>query len=88
MVKRVEEELSRVAMLAEDELAAALREPQRGWPAERVAFTIDRGDRRVVRLAAAVPIHLTYFPAGVESEVVHFRPDIYNHDVGAYASAY
>jgi murein L,D-transpeptidase YcbB/YkuD len=64
-------------------LAAALLEPQAGWTAERVATAIDRGNRRVVPLQAAVPIHLTYFTAWVEDGTVHFRPDIYGRDAAA-----
>ena len=61
-------------------LAVRLLAPA-GWDRERLDRAIDSGERRVIRLPAPLPVHITYFTAWVEKDgTPHFRDDIYGRD--------
>ena len=61
-------------------LAVRLLAPA-GWDRERLDRAIGSGERRVIRLPAPLPVHVTYFTAWVERDgTPHFRDDIYGRD--------
>lgn len=67
----------------EDPVALAeflLRDHEEDWSRGAVQAAMHGGERQVVRLPEPVPVHLTYFTAWVEDEVVQFRADLYGRD--------
>ncbi len=62
-------------------LAAAILKSQDAWSAEKIATTVESGERNVVRLDQPLPVQLTYLTSWVDEEnVVHFRNDVYERD--------
>lgn len=65
------------------ELAAYLLGKDISWVREAIHKALRKGEERVVRLAAPVPVHLQYFTAWVDDEgTMQFRKDIYHWDDG------
>ncbi len=63
------------------ELAQYLLRDAPGWTPEAVVAAIDSGQTRTVWLPTKIPLHLTYFTAGVDKQGrVQFRRDIYQRD--------
>ncbi|MCG8359042.1 MAG: L,D-transpeptidase family protein [Kiloniellales bacterium] len=62
-------------------LAAVVLDGSDGWSQEKILSAIDSKQRKIVRLEAALPVHLTYLTAWVNKDgSVHFRDDIYGRD--------
>jgi L,D-transpeptidase YcbB len=60
-----------------------------GWSLDRIEQMKHTGEQADVQVAKPVAIYLAYVSAWATPDgQIHFRPDIYNHDAGAYASAY
>jgi murein L,D-transpeptidase YcbB/YkuD len=70
-------------------LVAWLLRGNPGWDLNRIQQMKHSGEQIDVQVAQPVAIYLAYISAwGTPDGQIHFRPDIYNYDVGAYASAY
>jgi murein L,D-transpeptidase YcbB/YkuD len=51
------------------------------WTPNALTQTIKEGETRTIRLNHPVPVHLLYMTAWAdETDVVHFRRDIYDRD--------
>lgn len=62
-------------------LANAILKVQSGWPADKIAATVESGERKVVRLEKPLPVQLTYLTSWVdEDSTIHFRNDVYERD--------
>lgn len=62
-------------------LGAVVLDKTEGWPQSRIEETIAGGERRVVTLAAPLPVHISYLTAWVNKDgSLHFRDDIYGRD--------
>ena len=61
-------------------LADFLLRSDPSWTPATIEAAMNTGDRQVVQLPQHVPVHLRYFTAFMDGDVVHFRPDIYGHD--------
>ena len=62
-------------------LGAVVLAKTEGWPLSRIEETIAGGERRVVTLAAPLPVHISYLTAWVNKDgSLHFRDDIYGRD--------
>ena len=72
---RVEDPVALAAFLLRDS----------AWSPDTIRAAMDGEERRIVPLATPVPVHLTYFTAWVEDDVMQFREDLYGLD-GADAS--
>lgn len=71
-----------------DQLVAWLLRDKPDWNLSQVQSMKHNGQQVNVK-TQSVPVHLAYISAwSTPDGQVHFRPDIYSHDVGAYASAY
>lgn len=53
------------------------------WTPQTIVEAMRGNERQVVSLPDVVPVHLTYFTAWVEDEIVHFRGDLYGRDAAA-----
>jgi L,D-transpeptidase YcbB len=54
---------------------------QPGWSLDRIQAVVARGERRIVTLAAPLPVHVTYLTAWVNKDgSVLFRDDVYGRD--------
>lgn len=63
------------------ELAEYLLKDDPKWTYQNILRAVDSKENRIVRLKKAVPVHLLYWTAWVDSEgVVNFRKDIYKRD--------
>jgi murein L,D-transpeptidase YcbB/YkuD len=64
-----------------EEFGAVVLGRQPGWSLDRIQAAIARGERRIVTLAAPLPVHITYLTAWVNKDgSVHFRDDVYGRD--------
>ncbi|MGH6734479.1 MAG: L,D-transpeptidase family protein [Methyloceanibacter sp.] len=71
-------------------LVAWIMRDNPGWSLNRIEQMKHTGEQIDVKVANPIPIYLAYVSAWATPDgQVHFRPDIYNHDAGAFtASAY
>ena len=59
------------------------------WDADAIRREIEAGKTRTVRIAAPVPIHLSYQTAWVDSDgAIQFRDDIYGRDAKLAAALF
>ena len=71
-----------------DQLVAWILRDKQDWNLGRIQSMKDNGQQVNVP-SQSIPVHLAYINGWATPDgQVHFRPDIYNHDAGAYASAY
>ena len=64
-----------------EEFGAVVLGRQPGWSLDRIEAAIASGERRIVTLAAPLPVHITYLTAWVNKDgSVHFRDDVYGRD--------
>jgi len=70
------------------EVAAWLLQDNPGWNLDRIRTLKQTGEQVTVPVKRSAAVYFAYIDAWATPDgVVHFRPDIYNEDVGAYASA-
>ena len=62
------------------QLAEYLLRDKPEWGGTKVREAIVSGEQRTVKLPQKLPVHILYFTAWVEDNVVHFRKDVYGHD--------
>ncbi len=64
-----------------ERLASAILQSQSEWSADKIAATIESGERSVVRLKKPLPVQLTYLTSWVDNDnTIHFRNDVYQRD--------
>jgi L,D-transpeptidase YcbB len=62
------------------QLAEILISPQ-GWTRQKIDELLAEGDKRIIKLAEPVPVHITYLTAWANKDgSMHFRRDIYERD--------
>jgi murein L,D-transpeptidase YcbB/YkuD len=72
-----------------DQLVAWILDDKPQWNLGRIQAMKHNGQQIGVKVNRRSGVTLAYVSAWATPDgQVHFRPDIYNHDVGAYASAY
>lgn len=72
-----------------DHLVAWILRGNPNWNLARIQSMKHNGEQIDVKVSQRIGVYLAYVSAWATPDgQVHFRPDIYNHDVGAYASAY
>jgi L,D-transpeptidase YcbB len=72
-----------------DHLVAWVLRGDPNWDLGRIQAMKHNGQQIDVKVTQRIGVHLAYVSAWATPDgQIHFRPDIYNHDVGAYASAY
>lgn len=82
LFSRAQRSFSHGCIRAEDPFALgeALLAPE-GWTRSKLEAARDTRQRRVIKLAEPLPVHLTYLTAWVNKDgSVHFRRDIYERD--------
>lgn len=63
-------------------LASYLLNSQQAWNATAIDSAMKCGQETIVNLSSPVPVHITYFTSWVdETGIVHFRDDVYGHDL-------
>ena len=63
-------------------LASYLLKDQEAWNATAIDSAMKCGQETIVNLSSPVPVHITYFTSWVdETGIVHFRDDVYGHDL-------
>ena len=69
-------------------LAEWLLQGNPGWDLTRIKMLKQTGEQITVPVNRSTAVYFAYISAWATPDgVVHFRPDIYNEDGGAYASA-
>jgi murein L,D-transpeptidase YcbB/YkuD len=72
-----------------DHLVAWILRGNPNWSLGNIQAMKHNGQQVDVKVSQNIGVYLAYVSAWARPDgQVHFRPDIYNHDVGAYASAY
>jgi L,D-transpeptidase YcbB len=72
-----------------DHLVAWILRGNPNWSLPQIQAMKHNGQQADVKVTGNIGVNLAYVSAWATPDgQVHFRPDIYNHDVGAYASAY
>ncbi len=72
-----------------DHLVAWILRGNPNWNLASIQGMKHTGQQADVKVTQNIGVYLAYVSAWATPDgQVHFRPDIYNHDVGAYASAY
>lgn len=72
-----------------DHLVAWILRGNPNWNLASIQGMKQTGQQADVKVTQNIGVYLAYVSAWATPDgQVHFRPDIYNHDVGAYASAY
>ncbi|MGK2921331.1 MAG: L,D-transpeptidase family protein [Methyloceanibacter sp.] len=72
-----------------DHLVAWILRGNPNWNLASIQAMKHTGQQADVKVTQNIGVYLAYVSAWATPDgQVHFRPDIYNHDVGAYASAY
>jgi murein L,D-transpeptidase YcbB/YkuD len=72
-----------------DHLVAWILRDNSGWDLGRIQSMKHNGQQIDVKVAQKIGVQLAYVSAWATPDgQIHFRQDIYNHDVGAFASAY
>jgi L,D-transpeptidase YcbB len=70
-------------------LAAWVLQGNPGWTIDRIQMMKQTGEQANVKVNRSTAVYFAYISAWATPDgEIHFRPDIYNEDVGAYASAY
>jgi murein L,D-transpeptidase YcbB/YkuD len=70
-------------------LAAWVLQGNPGWTIDRIHMMKQTGEQANVKVNRSTAVYFAYISAWATPDgEIHFRPDIYNEDVGAYASAY
>ncbi|MEZ5829077.1 MAG: L,D-transpeptidase family protein [Hyphomicrobiales bacterium] len=70
-------------------LADWLLQGNPGWNIDRIRMLKQTGEQIDVSVNRSTAVYFTYISAWATPDgVIHFRPDIYNQDVGAFASNY
>jgi len=63
-------------------LASYLLKDQQAWNATAIDSAMKCGQETIVNLSSPVPVHITYFTSWAdETGIVHFRDDVYGHDL-------
>ena len=71
------------------ELVAWILRGTPGWDYNRIMAMKQTREQIDVKVTQNIGVYLAYISAWATPDgQIHFRPDIYNHDVGAFASAY
>jgi murein L,D-transpeptidase YcbB/YkuD len=67
------------------DLAAFVLRSSKKWNREEIIASIEKGEKRIIRLPEPIPVHLIYLTAWAnEDGMIYFRNDIYEHDKPVY----
>ncbi len=62
-------------------MAMYLLSDDSNWPEQAIDSAMNSGVEKYVKLKSPVPVLITYYTSWVESGLIHFADDVYDHDV-------